>query len=148
METADLVVAILGALSAFAGFLAMVAGIISNTSKFKDWNSKRVKRDINLNILADNVEIIQSLISQQESIEEALRRLEEVEDRLRRVMADNKRQDKQIRNSLYERKLFMIGLMSILDWAILNGANDAVIEARERLRDYQYHAIHDFERRE
>lgn len=148
METADLVVAILGALSAFAGFLAMIVGVISNTSKFKEWNSKRVKRDINLDILADNLEMIQSLMGQQESVEEALLRLSELEERLERMIADNKRQDKQIRNSLYERKLFMIGLMSVLDWAILNGANDAVIEARERLRDYQYHAIHDFERRE
>ena len=148
METADLVVAILGALSVFAGLLAMIVGVISNTSKFKEWNSKRVKRDINLDILADNLEMIQSLIVQQESIEGALLRLSEVEERLERIIADNKRQDKQIRNSLYERKLFMIGLMSVLDWAILNGANDAVIEARERLRDYQYHAIHDFERRE
>ena len=148
METADLVVAILGALSAFAGFLAMIVGVISNTSKFKEWNSKRVKRDINLDILADNLEMIQSLIGQQESIEGALLRLSEVEERLERIIADNKRQDRQIRNSLYERKLFMIGLMSVLDWAILNGANDAVIESRERPRDYQYHAIHDFERRE
>ena len=144
MEPIEIAGAVFGTLSAFGGFIALIVGIITNTSKFKEWHHDRMDRDANLDTLANNIDLIRDLINQSGSISEMSEKLKVIDSKLRRVLSDNKRQDRQIRDSLRERKLFMIGLMALLDWAIANGANGSIRKAYNELRDYQYHRTHVF----
>lgn len=145
MVWTQVAIAVFSGLSTFAGVLALIAGIITNTQKFKAWNRERVKRNKSLDALAERADDIQSLIDNQYQMHEIYEKLEKIELIVDRTSRENVRQDKQIMTSLEERKLLMYGIMAILDWAIDNGANGTAHHAREELTKYKYIMSHRFD---
>lgn len=145
MEPIEFMGTVFGVMSTFGGFIALVVGIITNTSKFKNWHHDRINRDANLDALASNTDLIKDLVKQAEVIDAISERVDTLDSKLRRALTHNKRQDRQIRDSIHERKLFMIGLIALFDWAIASGANGVIKEAYNNLRNYQYHRTHNFE---
>ena len=57
----------------------------------------------------------------------------------------NRRQDKQIRDSLEEREVIMSGLEAILDWMSERGANGSTKRAKQMITDYNRSKSHRFE---
>lgn len=145
MVWTQVAIAVFSGLSTFAGVLALIAGIITNTQKFKTWNRERVQRNKSLDALAERADDIQVLIDNQCQMHEIYEKLEKIELIVDRTSRDNGRQDRQIMTSLEERKLLMYGVMAILDWAIDNGANGTAHSAREHIREYKYSMSHKFE---
>ena len=145
MIWSQVAIAVFGGLSTFAGAVALIVGLITNTQKFKTWHRERTKRNKNLEVLADRAEDIQSLIDNQHQIHEIYKKLEKIELMVDKSTRDNGRQDKQIMTSLEERELLMYGVMAILDWAIDNGANGSAHNAREEIRKYKYAMSHRFD---
>lgn len=138
-------IAVFGGLSTFAGAVALIVGLITNTQKFKTWHTERLKRNKNLDRLAERADDIQSLIDNQYHIHEMYEKLENIEKMVDKTSRDNGRQDRQIMTSLEERELLMYGVMAILDWAIDNGANGTAHNAREQIRKYKYAMSHRFD---
>jgi len=116
-----------------------------NTQEAKTERRAREKRLEALNKLADNVDLIREQSELTKEIPLIRQMVQEMGVKQREGLIQNKRQDRQIMESLLERDIMMRANLAQLDWMIKNGANGTAHAARDEIRKYQTKRAHAFD---
>lgn len=153
-----------------AGDLAIIAGILGSTwlilAKGKEvytWIATKEERKKALDKAIENYSKIDEIHADLKAMQEVMdiividnknnndkileqeSKIKCMNEEIKKLNDFNRKQDKQIKNSLEERDILMTGVLGLLDKAIQDGANGTAHAGRDKIVEYMRKKSHNME---